>query len=714
MDKFKQLTKVYNDFFNAYENFTGIQQPKYVTNEHISNGNKWLNKLKKSEFPIVFRGGYSTGKSTIVNALLERIILSSKWRAETDVPVIIKKGDKDSAIVYSYIKEIGEYLSFRNVTNKLNFDLNSGYTIEDLFSTLQENGDRIDDTEIALIVEEIKKLYNKESVEVGIVIDIDDVNKYTSSIIDEDAIHIYGKKEKIVVEIKCFPDGIDEDIVIVDLPGKGSFINDHDAVTKEFTEEEAKVLIMCFMPEKTQDDDYFLESNANAPIVKRAFWLINQMDKNNSPGFIKSVEENLYNAILNYGIQRPNEDRIYKISALAYLHNKLVTKTDLSNSERKWLEDTSEEVEVDGIIRFHNESSLKNEFKRFKDSLLLYIRTKVKEDFYDDARYVLINLLDVFKNELPKTTKNQLEITEKYEFFQYLNEQLKTVLSESSSSFANLNKESIVFDEIKNKYETKIAFIIKGQNKDFIREEMSNIEDIIVNPYALGSIALKLNLLSHFRSLIEKLLLQSFYSQYTEPIYNYLNKNLIPFLDSDSQKIVNQKFGKETFIQRLKGICDCLFVDYSSYIYERLNEATNNISTKTNSKNGDNNKTTKQDIVIDLYKLKSDEGIAEFLEELKKVTVEFLFDKDQKMTEKKLRNYLQNFLNNYKNELNEFLLEFISEKNIQTQILRKIEEKSIDNIYKSHEEFYQKYSKELRLSLIYENVLAIEKELQTS
>ena len=75
---------------------------------------------------------------------------------------------------------------------------------------------------------------------------------------------------------------IDNDIVLVDLPGLGVDNKRHVEFTKDYIKEKAKAFVVCMSPFKVlqgQEIEFLSQINKNNPtIIQRAFWVINQWD----------------------------------------------------------------------------------------------------------------------------------------------------------------------------------------------------------------------------------------------------------------------------------------------------------------------------------------------------------------------------------------------------------------------------------------------------
>ena len=148
-----------------------------------------------------------------------------------------------------------------------------------------------------------------------------------------------GKKEIALSELKNYVEGyagaiyvdkvevfleelnIDNDIVLVDLPGLGVDNKRHVEFTKDYIKEKAKAFVVCMSPFKVlqgQEIEFLSQINKNNPtIIQRAFWIINQWDLPNKTqqeealnGFDKRVKE------YNFGINDDRKNRQFQTSAL--------------------------------------------------------------------------------------------------------------------------------------------------------------------------------------------------------------------------------------------------------------------------------------------------------------------------------------------------------------------------------------------------------------
>jgi len=104
----------YNETIEQFKKFYAIYDEvvPYITMEsiqtYITQNRLWIERLEQAEFPVAFLGTFSAGKSTTVNAILERDLLPESTKATTAFPTVIRKGDKDDVIVY-YLSDEGKY-----------------------------------------------------------------------------------------------------------------------------------------------------------------------------------------------------------------------------------------------------------------------------------------------------------------------------------------------------------------------------------------------------------------------------------------------------------------------------------------------------------------------------------------------------------------------------------------------------------------------------
>ncbi len=251
-----------------------------------------IEDLEKKEYRIAFVGGFNSGKSTLINAILGDYILPEASKALTAVPTYIKRSvsDQDEYIVHYlcredifkvkrlYRKALAEDLGDTSAAN-LGDD-----GIVDLFEktikTTQEEGmsSHLD----LKLLEHFKKVIVHEK---GMRDKISD-SPYIVECSREKAFSFIKDEleasfiEKIEIRLKNLD--IPNDVVIVDLPGVSVHNPRHREITLDFIKHSAHAIVLVLSAKRILDKDEnsimkgFMGSNIN--IQNKFFWVINQWD----------------------------------------------------------------------------------------------------------------------------------------------------------------------------------------------------------------------------------------------------------------------------------------------------------------------------------------------------------------------------------------------------------------------------------------------------
>ncbi|MDP3115159.1 MAG: dynamin family protein [Candidatus Cloacimonadaceae bacterium] len=189
-----------------------------------------VNKLKNPEFNIVFLGSFSSGKSTLINALLEMELLPESAKATTAVPTFIRfrdnvEADKAAKVSFLnvaaknqlrdlYIDEITKQYGLKKLKESL-----EGKSLDEQVAELDRQKKKA--TELSKsdtkLFDEFKKLLNGwENKRPDVFIPIDELGNYVAE--DNDDILFV---DKVDINVQHVKESIDPRIVLVDLPGLG-------------------------------------------------------------------------------------------------------------------------------------------------------------------------------------------------------------------------------------------------------------------------------------------------------------------------------------------------------------------------------------------------------------------------------------------------------------------------------------------------------------
>lgn len=341
--KIKQLKDLFKEFLDLHESISH-HLPSGLLRQEVNECRNWIEKLNNKEFPIAFFSVFSSGKSSIINAILEKDILPTGVDSTTPFPFYIRNGDSDRALII-----------YKNSTDK------------------------------SLERESLEELKNYDQAKENMREEIDNVR----------AINIYLKDTKL-------PDGF----VLVDLPGVSVSNLEHLESTKNFVENNAKAFVICKeikdVSFDNQDEKRFFDAimKTDPTALRRSFLLINKWDGKTTDERQEATEK------LNKAIEKFHysfsADHIYKVSARNFL--RLCQIRDNPNGSYRDVDGLNTYGGLDAIKS--DPTSLIDtipelqDFKRFKLDLINYINTTAVADLKSDAIENLSNTIDKLFSEL--------------------------------------------------------------------------------------------------------------------------------------------------------------------------------------------------------------------------------------------------------------------------------------------------------------------------
>ena len=248
--------------------------------------------LEKKEYRIAFVGGFNSGKSTLINAILGDYILPEAGKALTAVPTFIKRsGSQEDEFIIHYLSKEDVFKVKRLYRRALAEDLGDLSAINlgddgiiDVFDKkIKASKDEglTSHLDVKLLEHFKKVLLHEKNMKDKIRETPHTVEcsreKAFSLIKDElEAAFI----EKIEIRLKDMD--IPHDVVIVDLPGVSVHNPRHRDVTLDFIKYSAHAIVLVLSAKRILDKDEnlilkgFMGSNVN--IQNKFFWVINQWD----------------------------------------------------------------------------------------------------------------------------------------------------------------------------------------------------------------------------------------------------------------------------------------------------------------------------------------------------------------------------------------------------------------------------------------------------
>ena len=585
IDVYAQYFDQMLDIFQTVESY--FAEIPDAFNVYINDKVTFRKKLDSAEFPVAFLGTFSSGKSTVINAIIGEAILPEATKSYTAIPTIVKKGLQDRAVIYFlgeqekvelrnlYLEEIAKEL---RKTSRYYHALANSDLILKLQQDIAEYGPG-GGVKSQKYVNELEKLISGwDSIKQQVKsVSLQDLPKYVTE--DYKDILFVDRAEIELKEIK-----IPQDIVLVDLPGLGVVNPRHRKITQAYIEQKAKAFLVntvVFKLLEGEEIDLLAEINKQRPnVLKRAFWVINKWDTANKQQK-KEEQENLVEKVTQYNFDI-NNDRIFTVSALVYLLLELIANNKLNDSGKikehvETLEKTIgkiPETAEEAVHFMHSFGESKN-FINLKNSLFDYLNFSAKQEFLDEVKaecYDLCNQLHKliephYKGEQYGNVRNIFIASKVYkELDEYVN-YVSFLISDHIEKVRVDFVPSFLFwdDEFQGQLEYFISELMQNLDIRYFKNELMKGADISVVITRLPQkIEEKLQIDKLLRkrilSIVERKIVIDILRPFMEAVLE--TEYLTPSL---SQLLTSKMDGVE-ISSRFKGVCDSCLFDYGQVI----------------------------------------------------------------------------------------------------------------------------------------------------
>ncbi len=614
-----------------------------------------VNKLKNPEFNIVFLGSFSSGKSTLINALLEMELLPESTKATTAVPTFIRfrdNVDADKAATVSflnvaainqlrdlYIDEITKQYGLKKLKETL-----EGKPLNEQITELEKQKTKANqliksDTKL---FDEFKKLLNGwENKRPDVLIPIEELGNYVAE--DNDDILFV---DKVDINVKQVKESIDPRIVLVDLPGLGVSNPRHREFTKRVVEETSKAIIVCMKPKHLLEGEEIQLissiSKSHPQILKRAFWIINQWDQLTEEQKTEE-EQNLLSKTKSSGIDI-DLSRVYKVSALKYLilkyhkDNKL-SQTKKLKSHKSYFEDLDNEdvykkpeisgfVDLQGHLFEFMKNDAENEFNQG-------IRAEMNDLLYKLSHYLKLPTYNVSSDKLVEAYSAHKKKEKFEEISLGFQKYLENLLIEIRNYL--YNGEEFWSDEISKKVIDEVTDTIDKIDRKRFLSKLTSGADILYLPSRFPAvIEQELPLPSIIRREMILIAESGVYKRFNDELLRHLREmNHIPqSVLSHADQLMGFTYMKE----RLTGLTDALLVHYSNFL-----DYSVNILPDYNKSNPDKK--------TEIYKQRIDLSVDTLLDKFKAEIVKYISTDLKSDANRYLRMMLKNYIENIKLDL---------------------------------------------------------------
>lgn len=278
----EKLQKVYEDL--KYKDTMFVNELPQETINKINLLDREINRLRNPNLTVAFVGGFSAGKSSIINAFLGQYLLPESSAPTTAVPTYVSCGsDIDQAQIHylseKEIYELGE-LYRKEIADTFNIPDLANAPIQEIFSradnlALEGRGKKLLEY-FKRFSEEVKK---REFSQRGYVKDCT-ISEMQRVVCDESESMFLD-----YVEVKLKRTDFPGDIRLVDLPGVSVPNPRHRQVTFKFVTFDANAVIFVMQATRIFDrDEHEIVEKirmGESLIQQRIFWVLNRWDSLN-------------------------------------------------------------------------------------------------------------------------------------------------------------------------------------------------------------------------------------------------------------------------------------------------------------------------------------------------------------------------------------------------------------------------------------------------
>jgi len=676
--EYTKYAQLFEKVFQAYQKVESYLDLKDSFKSSFLEKKTWPDRLKSPEFPVAFLGSFNAGKSTIINAILGKNILPEVAKSATAVPTIVKKGDRDYAVIRYlggkekeelktlYVQEIAQKglgKGERETAELLKLDNAT------LLATLKQS--------IEEIIMVSRTMFSKDRLwkELKLLIDRWDTLTGESREIS------IGELSRYVVESKdtLFIDRAEvyladanfseEGIVLVDLPGLGVVNPRHEKITKSYVENDAKAFVITTVGLRLLEGDeleFLSKIHRQRPeVLQRAFWVINQWDTITSDQQRNQIRKNFDDKVHSYGFNITRSRR-FEVAALPYLMVKLIEQGQFQGSG---LDGHIKVLEFVGNPQTPEQAreAMKRreigEFAQFKHDLFEYLEKTAKREFLEEARKECEKLARTLQDKLSPLYqpggKETLKAREAAKKADAALENLNNIVNNTVDNVRNVvsSTQNLVFWGDKQKdLEHQIKELVQDMDRRTLLNEMRKGGNLIAIRGRLPqSVESRLSIADQFKEKVLSLTKENFVSGFSQRLLDDLRaSNSLP---EEIIKLLVDKLSDRDIVSRINGLCDVLLLNYDDTLEKYYSSCAESIDKLRNE-----NK-SQEDTVEEALRLYQDQMIA-FMQTLTP----------------KINEYFKMSVKNYFEELQKDLLALFSKPDNKFDIQKFVEKKVTSNL----------------------------------
>ena len=358
-------------------------------NSMISNLDRESTRLRNPDLTVAFVGGFSAGKSSLINAFLGRYLLPESTKVTTAVPTYVRSCD-DSAeeAELHYLKE-DELSSLDDLFRK---EIAEAFGIPELEGMpLQQ---LMAQTELLAIggrgknLIEYLKIFHEErekrsSQKVG---EIDKVSlERAAEVIRDEKEAMF--LDRVVLKIKNKE--IPQDVVLVDLPGISVPNPRHRQITYRFIRNDANAVVFVLMATQLFTKDVLeiaeIFRSGDKEVAEKTFWVMNRWDALSELQRQQTLED-FTNKMKELNIKNARQFRtnaLYGLLSQLAMTDELKSNPDLKHHEKDYSDKVAREFGDD-----HQKVFTESDLPRLQQDIFEFLDSEIRETTLRTAKTV--------------------------------------------------------------------------------------------------------------------------------------------------------------------------------------------------------------------------------------------------------------------------------------------------------------------------------------
>lgn len=276
---FTELKTVYDDL--KYRDTAFFNELSQETGQKLALLDRDISRLRNPNLTIAFVGGFSAGKSSLINAFLGRYLLPESPKVTTAVPTYVRStsGDEYAKIHYlsaNEVEELGE-LYRREIAETFRMPQLANAPFQEIFEKVKP---MVQEGRGSQLVENFRLFLEKSkgkdfSVERHIEqCSIPEMQK----LVQDESQAIFLDRVEVFIQSTDIP----LDVILVDLPGVSVSNPRHRQVTFRFVSQDAHAVIFVLMATRLFDRDEMEIMDkiraGESQITRKTFWVLNRWD----------------------------------------------------------------------------------------------------------------------------------------------------------------------------------------------------------------------------------------------------------------------------------------------------------------------------------------------------------------------------------------------------------------------------------------------------